>query len=138
MLGIKRPRGTTRHPRHALARTTSIIMSQPPVRIQRKRTKGWRMPPNTISVCRPGKWGNPFIVGRRVILVHDVTYEECWKAGSMVVTPHLAVELYRTWIEASYERCRQAKLELSGRNLACFCPLDKPCHADVLLSIANS
>ena len=34
-----------------------------PVRIQRKRTKGFRMPPNTISVCRPGRWGNPWRVG---------------------------------------------------------------------------
>ena len=37
-------------------------MSQPE-RIQRKRTKGWKMPENTVSVCRPGKWGNPFRVG---------------------------------------------------------------------------
>lgn len=30
-----------------------------PKRIQRKRTSGWRMPENTVSVCRPGKYGNP-------------------------------------------------------------------------------
>lgn len=109
-----------------------------PVRVQRKRTKGWRMPENTVSVCRPGKWGNPFIVGRRVILVEDGTYKECQKAGSMIVTPRLAVELYRAWIEANYEKCRQAQLFLGGKNLACFCPLDQPCHADVLLSLANA
>jgi hypothetical protein len=34
-----------------------------PIRIQRKRTKGWRLPPNTICVCRPGKFGNPFRIG---------------------------------------------------------------------------
>ena len=27
--------------------------------------------------------------------------------------------------------------ELRGRDLACYCPLDQPCHADVLLAIAN-
>ena len=34
-----------------------------PVRIQRKRTKGFRLPENTVCVSRPSKWGNPFIVG---------------------------------------------------------------------------
>ena len=37
-----------------------------PIRIQRKRTKGWRMPPNTVYVGRPSKWGNPFNSGNRV------------------------------------------------------------------------
>ena len=27
--------------------------------------------------------------------------------------------------------------ELSGKDLACWCPLGEPCHADVLLKIAN-
>ncbi|MGE2733815.1 DUF4326 domain-containing protein [Mycolicibacterium vaccae] len=27
--------------------------------------------------------------------------------------------------------------ELAGRDLACWCPLDDPCHADVLLDLAN-
>jgi Domain of unknown function (DUF4326) len=27
--------------------------------------------------------------------------------------------------------------DLAGRDLACWCPLDQPCHADVLLEIAN-
>jgi len=34
-----------------------------PVRIQRRRVKGWRMPENTVSVTRPGRWGNPFVAG---------------------------------------------------------------------------
>lgn len=36
-------------------------MTDKPVRIQRKRTKGWRMPPNTVAVGRPGYFGNPFL-----------------------------------------------------------------------------
>lgn len=28
--------------------------------------------------------------------------------------------------------------ELRGKNLACWCPLDQPCHADVLLELANA
>jgi Domain of unknown function (DUF4326) len=43
-----------------------------PSRIQRKRTRGWRMPANTICVTRPGKWGNPFEIGR------DGTRDESW------------------------------------------------------------
>jgi hypothetical protein len=27
---------------------------------------------------------------------------------------------------------------LRGHDLACWCPLDKPCHADVLLRLANT
>lgn len=39
-----------------------------PVRVQLRRTKGWRMPDNTVNVARPGKWGNPFRVGRYFML----------------------------------------------------------------------
>jgi hypothetical protein len=30
-----------------------------------------------------------------------------------------------------------AKEQLRGHDLACYCPLDEPCHADVLLDVAN-
>jgi hypothetical protein len=30
-----------------------------------------------------------------------------------------------------------ARRELRGRDLACYCPLDETCHADVLLEVAN-
>jgi hypothetical protein len=36
-------------------------------RIQRKRTKGWRMPENAVYVGRPTKWGNPYQVGKMYI-----------------------------------------------------------------------
>lgn len=35
-----------------------------PERIQLRRTKGWRMPPDTVKVDRTTKWGNPFVVGK--------------------------------------------------------------------------
>ena len=35
---------------------------------------------------------------------------------------------------AEVERLRA---EVAGRDLACWCPLDSPCHADVLLELAN-
>lgn len=95
-----------------------------PQRIQRKRTKGFRMPPNTVSVTRPGKWGNPF-------------------QGN---DPAFCVALFRAWVEGRHARStpdvqqdfvRSNLHELRGKNLACFCALDQPCHADVLLEIAN-
>jgi len=33
------------------------------VRHSLSRRKGWKMPLNTVKVSRPGKWGNPFLVG---------------------------------------------------------------------------
>ena len=87
-----------------------------PERIQLKRIKGWRMPPNTVKVTRPGRYGNPFVVGR------DGTVEECI-AKFKAEMPDFAKQAYRN--------------ELRGKNLACFCPLDRPCHADYLLEISN-
>lgn len=93
-----------------------------PKRIQRKRMKGWKMPENTVYVGRPTKWGNPYKLG--------------WSGPAGEV-----VRLYRAYIEAnqqSTERFALPLAELRGKNLACWCPLDQPCHADVLLEIANS
>ena len=101
-------------------------LSGSPVRVQRKRTKGWRMPKNTVSVCRPGKWGNPFKVGEWGTAAECVEkYEKClfkWIDGK----PHLLTEDDAISLD-----------ELRGKNLACFCRLDQPCHADVLLRLAN-
>jgi hypothetical protein len=93
-----------------------------PKRIQRKRAKGWKMPPNTIYVGRPAKWGNPYTVEN---------------SGSRA----RAVELYQDWlteqIEIAPENLEEIRRELGGKNLACWCPLDQPCHVDALLRLAN-
>ena len=93
-----------------------------PVRIQRKRTKGWRMPPSTVYVGRPTKWGNPYMVGD-----HE---------GCSLMTLEDVLRRYRHLIEAP-GRCESVRRELRGKNLACWCPLDRECHADFLLQIAN-
>lgn len=93
-------------------------MADTPKRIQRKRTKGWKMPPNTVYVGRPTRWGNVFQVGK------DGTAEECVARYR---------RLYRFGMLADKDLMRG----LRGYNLACWCPLDQPCHADVLLDIAN-
>lgn len=109
-----------------------------PKRIQRKRTKGWRMPPDTVSVCRPGKWGNPFKIGDP----HPV--------HGRPISQKEAVDLFRiNLFRYSHNKgtledlmvdeitLSEIKDELAGKNLACWCRLDEPCHGDVLLEIAN-
>jgi len=88
-------------------------MTESPGRIQLRRTRGWRKPPRTVVVARPTRWGNPFPV-----IDGD-------RAG--------AVENYRAWLPTS----GLDPTELRGLNLACWCPLDQPCHVDVLLERAN-
>lgn len=116
-----------------------------PIRIQRKRTKGWRMPPNTIYVGRPTKWGNHHIVKRLNEKIYGVfapvrlgsTKTIVMGAdflGSALDCRTEAVKRYRQ----DLPRIPPEVNELRGKNLACFCPLDQPCHADVLLEIANT
>lgn len=102
-----------------------------PIRIQRRRTKGWRLPPNTVCVSRPSVWGNPYKVGCR----DNIT-------GDLIVDAAHAVRLFRerwfegdvSWIQTMREAAQE---DLRGKNLSCWCPLDQPCHADVLLEVAN-
>lgn len=151
-----------------------------PTRVQRKRTKGWRMPEGTVYVGRGSKWGNPFRVGHTQVrtpgihgsdwehegrlykasgeqhaFVHpgstpespDITYHQVENA-----TAQQCVEMYRAYVTGSPERLNyrhqpmidQIRTELAGKNLACWCPITDdagnhvPCHADVLLEIANT
>ena len=88
------------------------------------------MPPNTVSVARPTKWGNPYPV-RSSRRFHPK------EPGS---TPAQAVEAFRAWMAenlAANAFTRQALEELRGKNLACWCKPGAPCHADVLLELAN-
>lgn len=91
-----------------------------PRRLQRKRIKGWRMPPDTISVCRPGPWGNPFVVGPEMDAQQaKEAFEKALIAGELNIT------------------IQDVQRSLKGKNLACWCREDSPCHADVLLRYAN-
>lgn len=89
-----------------------------PERIQLRRTKGWRMPPNTVKVSRPGKWGNPYTVAE--------------------YGRELAVRNYRRRLDCLRVIGALDLSELRGKNLACWCKLGEPCHADVLLELANA
>ena len=89
-----------------------------PKRFQRSRRKGARLPNGVVVVTRPTRWGNP----------HPL---ELGRAE--------AVRRYRDDLLAARLTVSvvDVKRELRGRDLACYCPLDEPCHADVLLEIAN-
>ena len=80
------------------------------------------MPENTVYVGRGSKWGNPFVVG-----VHG-NVEECIYKFSIDIGWH------NSRLGFDYEEIA----ELRGKNLACWCKEGEPCHADVLLEIANS
>jgi hypothetical protein len=85
-------------------------------RIQRKRTKGWQMPPNAVYVGRPSPWGNPY---------HEFG-----------ISRERAVKLYRLYVGKWFLEDEPERLDpLRGHDLACWCPLDQPCHADVLLEL---
>jgi len=88
-------------------------------RLQRSRRKGTRLPAGTVVVTRPTKWGNPHSLdlGR---LEAVRRYRDDLLAGRLGIT------------------VEQVREELQGRDLACYCPLDEPCHADVLIQVANN
>ena len=89
-----------------------------PERIQLRRTKGWRKPAGAVVVARPSRWGNPFRVGV------DGDRAPAWPPTGAPSRPATAVH------------GRRRAPELAGHDLACWCPLDEPCHADVLLAVA--
>jgi hypothetical protein len=108
-------------------------MTAAPKRIQRKRAKGWRMPPNTVYVGRGSRWGNPFVLGR------DGTAAECVRRYAEMLTPyrHHGEGSGLDHFLLSVANIEDIQTSLRGKNLACWCPLGQPCHADVLLELAN-
>lgn len=102
---------------------TPVLAS--PHRVQLSRKAGAKLPPNTVVVSRPSKWGNPFRVGDGL---HD-TAQQC-------------VDSYRRWMETgesyTHDDAPPDPSELRGKNLACWCKPGTACHADVLLRLANA
>ncbi|WP_220151077.1 DUF4326 domain-containing protein [Microbacterium sp. H6] len=120
-----------------------------PRRVQLSRRRGYRKPEGAVVVARPSRWGNPFAVGqdREIVLFPDSRWVP--PLGG-TVTPRdrrEAVELYRLSVlgkdgrvvfhSPSTPDVADIVRELGGKDLACWCPLAQPCHADVLLAIAN-
>jgi len=104
-------------------------------RIQRRRSRGWLMPPEAVYVGRGSEWGNPFVVGR------DGTRAECVELYKALAHGLICVSTKASVGEQQLVMLAMANhlSNLRGRDLACWCPIDgKPCHADVLLELANA
>lgn len=117
-----------------------------PQRIQLSRKKGWRMPENTVKVDRSTKWGNPFVIcsdkgptgehyaqdpATAVYLFKDMLLKEgSWSPIPVPLWPKRKIPAQWTTVE-------DVRRELRGKNLACWCKPGEPCHADVLLALAN-
>jgi hypothetical protein len=72
-----------------------------------------------VVVARPSRWGNPFAVGDEGVPDRET-----------------AVARYRAWAATGPAELADVVEALGGRDLACWCP-SGPCHADVLLELAN-
>ncbi len=127
-------------------------MTDTPRRVQRSRAKGWRMPENTVYVGRGSRWGNPWTWrpvkpggpwmvwnlarGRR-----ETTGKLRTELGARVASVGLyalSVLMKPKGDPVSLDFDPREIARLRGKNLACWCRLDQPCHADVLLALANA
>lgn len=99
-----------------------------PYRVQLSRKKGYKLPPNSVIVDRRTIWGNQFKVGGKT------------QSGLLIKTQSQAVEEHRRWLtntQDGRDRALYAQRFLRGKNLACWCGSDEPCHADNWLKVAN-
>lgn len=128
-----------------------------PVRIQRKRAKGWKRPEGAVYVGRGSIWGNPFVVGEPsgcafldggdpTPMIPALTLEKSLEFYQNVMSGYLCPEMHphgHQYLAAFRRRIKGAspgewaRSVLRGKTLMCFCPLDQPCHADILLELAN-
>lgn len=121
-----------------------------PKRVQRRRVAGWKMPAETIYVGRPTRWGNPFapysirhLVASEISLATEFPMRvavRCWSLEECLAWFRIYIGQMRRLTANGYKRGdpRGDLLgPLRGKNLACWCPLDRPCHADILLELAN-
>jgi len=83
-----------------------------PQRIQLKRTKGWRMPENTVKVDRTTKWGNSFVTGK----------ENPFIPGAMVQDRRHAFVLYRSFVQYNDKLIIAARMQLSGKKFSVLVP----------------
>jgi hypothetical protein len=86
------------------------------------------MPPDTVKVDRATRWGNPFRIGEHGDAAQCVAMFGRWlETGSP----------QRDDLESARARILRGIPELRGKHLACWCRPGTPCHADVLLGLAN-
>lgn len=117
-------------------------------RIQLERSRGFKLPTGAINVARPTKWGNPFTFtdfGRAFPSLNDEQlanmvvrrFAELIRLERPLTQNVLQADRSRKIVTYTYPLIAEIRTELAGHDLACWCDLTEPCHADVLLEIAN-
>lgn len=117
-------------------------------RIHRRRTKGWHAPENTRYVGRGSNWGNPWVVVQTPRgwaanwipggIGPKPPAADQWRDAPTRHAAHaIAVDFYRSLVTSIPGFTAAARTHLAGRNLMCWCPPELPCHADVILELAN-
>lgn len=119
-----------------------------PKRVQRKRSSGWKKPENTVYVGRGSKWGNPFRVGYSKsikgefgsggwanLTLETKSAKQAVQQFEMFVTT--GITYFITTFKSAEINPESIREGLKGKDLMCWCAIDQPCHADVLLAIAN-
>lgn len=128
-------------------------------RIKRERTKGWRMPENSVYVGRPSKLGNPFYEQDGFIFVPNLVNKKYHIPIAFIGDMPLEqqrqelVNCYRQWLNGEKEfygipfdggnhklfptppTTEEIREFVNGRDPVCWCSLDKQCHADVIIKI---
>jgi hypothetical protein len=116
----------------------------PPQRMQVSRRAGFDLQKASRAlnglparlVTRPGKWGNPFSIDEVA-----ATY-----GLDRAAAQAKAVAMAGDWLRGTLDKQlspglppprEEIRAELSGHNLACWCRPGTPCHADVLIELAN-
>lgn len=120
-----------------------------PVRVQRKRTRGFKLPENTVCVTRGTKFGNPFKVGKyfaingkhgKFELYPDAFGKKGYEDFVLIENNAMAVTAFENYLKFDYfgkQLVIEAKEKLKGKNLACFCKESDPCHVDIWLKLVN-
>lgn len=105
-----------------------------PQRLRFRRIGGYRLPAEARLVVRPSRFGNPF-------RICDAAWYAAGDPAQVVVAAFedwLFRRRWTDWYLDEWLRLRPGLVELRGRDLACYCALDQPCHVDVLLRVVNS
>lgn len=120
-----------------------------PERIRLQRTAGWRKPEGAVSVARPSVWGNPISLSdvgeqypslddRQIATLVVGDFEVLAERGHLSFPNWRFADGRRGPVAWTYPPVSEIRSHLAGRDLACWCPAGRPCHADVLLRIANT
>lgn len=104
-----------------------------PQRVQQSHTH--ETPENAVCVARPTKWGNPFLLGDVGRSFPSLTITQ--RQGFVVNQFKDLLASARLREKHNYPSDEEIRAELRGKDLACYCPPSMPCHADVLITVAN-